>query len=74
MSELALRIEAGVPVPPRRYGKGYTAALRRLQVGQSVLLPRGRKGLYTLIEEAGLKGKATARQVSGGVRVWRISE
>lgn len=71
-----LRIARNVPIPPRRNpgDKGYTATLRRLGVGESVVLPRGPKGLYTLIEAAGLKGKATARQVAGGIRVWRTKE
>ena len=67
-------VERNIPIPPKGMQKGFTAALRKLkQPGQSVLLDRGWKGLYHLIYSVGLKGKVTCRQVSGGIRVWRIA-
>ena len=63
-------IEHDVPLPKPR-GKGYTAALRKLGVGDSVLLPIGLNNAGNVANYAGLTGKYRARAEPGGCRIWR---
>jgi hypothetical protein len=66
-------IEHGIPLPKPR-GKGYTAALRKLAVGDSVFLPIGLNNAGNVANYAGLTGKYRAQSVPGGVRIWRTKE
>lgn len=76
----ALKIESGIPVP-EHYGKGnyrgVSGTLRKLKVGQSVLLEQY-ENTHTPSRLAHQVKKATGfvfvcRAVEGGVRVWRAS-
>jgi hypothetical protein len=69
-----LQVRCGLAVPPRNPGKGYTSALRRLAVGDSVLLPKRIHQVAVIAKAAGITGKYAARTVEGGVRVWRTKE
>lgn len=75
-----LKIEDGIPLPAGRGSGKYghiSDTLRKLQVGQSVLLPMFTKceqlGSIRQLVQAHINGKLTTRVVKGGVRVWRIS-
>ena len=67
-------IEKGIPIPPRpnRGKKGMVQTLRRLEIGDSTLLPTKRNTVGSLIRAAGLIGCTTLRTERKGVRVWRI--
>ena len=64
-----LKIESDIPLSP--LGKGYTAALRKLRVGQSVVFPH-----KECMEVGGItgriEGKFSTRKVADGIRIWRI--
>lgn len=66
-----LKIEKNIPIPPRR-GSGIAAILREMQVGDSVLFPRGdgrnARSTFGRFEPK----KFCTRSVDGGIRVWRI--
>ena len=69
-----IKIEKDVPMPEFR-ASGVTAALRRMDVGDSIFL-RGKKSnnITTIV---GILTKKTERKfmtrtVEGGIRVWRI--
>lgn len=64
-------IEKKKPIPARGPQKGYTAALRKLEVGDSVFIPCGPGPLYSYRKLAGLLGKSTTRREGEGYRVWR---
>lgn len=70
---MSYEIESNIPLPKPR-GKGYTAALRKLKVGDSVLLPIGLNNAGNVANYAGLTGKYRARGEPGGVRIWRTKE
>lgn len=72
-----IKIEKGVPVPPRRTRKGISKyPFRQMEVGDSFLMPD-----YTVVRAWGILGpyakrlgqKYTVRTVEGGARVWRVS-
>lgn len=52
---MKLKIERGVSLPPRNMnpGKGYTATIRKLQPGESVLLPTSTQAAQTLVKQVG---------------------
>ena len=69
-----IKIEKDVPMPEFR-ASGVTAALRKMDVGDSIFL-RGKKSnnITTIV---GILTKKTERKfmtrtVEGGIRVWRI--
>ncbi len=70
-----LKIEKGIPIPARKGGnsKGYAAALRKLDVGDSVVLPVTITTASNTAAHLFGSGKYTARKVDGGTRVWRIA-
>lgn len=70
---MAFDIEHDVPQPKPR-GKGYTEALRKLGVGDSVFLPIGLNNAGNVANYAGLTGKYRAQSQPGGVRIWRTKE
>ncbi len=68
-----MKIDKGVPIPPKRTGrfKGLTETVRRLQLGDSVLLKGAHIGNITSMI-ARVDGKFTCRTQPGGVRIWRV--
>ena len=73
-AETELEIEKGIPMPaPRAWG--ITAALRKMDVGDSIFL-RGKKSnnITTIVAILTKKTerKFVTRMVDGGTRVWRI--
>ena len=69
-----LEIKKGIPMPEPR-ARGITAALRKMDVGDSIFL-RGRKTNRVTNITSLLAKKTgftfTTRTVDGGTRVWRI--
>lgn len=67
-------IEKNVPMPtPRGYAKGLTDAIRRMEVGDSLVIERWmRASVYVIAKRLGDR-KITVRGVDGGCRVWRIA-
>lgn len=65
-----MKIENGIPVPAR--AKGLTVILRKLKVGQSVILPAKGQSARTVARYALGKGKHATRATTGGTRVWRL--
>lgn len=71
----AFAIEKNIRIPSAggARGKGYSAALRKLQKGESVLLPvKLTRHATSLAYQIFGSGRTVARAVEGGVRVWRI--
>jgi len=70
-------IEAGIPIPERIGGsKGYTDAIRKLGVGESVHLPTTKGSAYSLCWAIGFdpgrkRGDFVVRAEGDGARVWR---
>lgn len=70
------KIETGIPLPPRYHNKGWSALLRQLKPGQSVLLPGVSIQTATQLRKqiGGTKEQFTSRTIKGeGTRVWRIA-
>lgn len=68
----ALKVEKNIPLPLAG-NKGYTAILRRLKKGESVLLPTSIQSAAALGARSGRAPKTfTMRMVEGGTRVWCI--
>ena len=67
------RIENRVPIPPPQ-NHGYTAALRKMKVGQSIVLPvRDTASAGAYGQAAWGKGNYATRKIGvRKVRVWRI--
>ena len=73
--KVELKIEDGIPLPLHAgtTGKGYSVAVRKLAVGQSVLLPTSIGSAGVIIRSiGGNRTTHTARQMEGGCRIWRI--
>ena len=69
-----LKIENGVPIPPKGDKKGYVAAVRKLKVGQSVHIPGKHHVAFNAIRGAGGNQTThTGRREGNGCRVWRIA-
>lgn len=67
-----IEIEKGIPIPPIRTKTGLTAALREMQVGDSVFRPGADPtGLSGVIRR--VPGKFVCRKVDGGSRIWRTA-
>ena len=66
-------IERGVPVPAITSPKdrGFTATLRAMGVGDSVVLPTTASTLHNIARR--LSGKFTVRKEGAGFRVWRVA-
>ena len=66
-------IEKNIPIPVLNQGqsKGYSEVLRKLQVGDSVVLPIPRTSLSLAGSILG-SGNFAARKCDGGYRVWRL--
>jgi hypothetical protein len=74
---MKIKIEKGIPAPPPRGGHGELATnLRKMEVGDSILLPLtiNQGSLAARMCEIGrsLGRKFTRRKTSKGHRVWRI--
>lgn len=70
------KIEKGIPYA-RTNSSGATEAARRLlrdgEIGDSMVFPGRREGVYSTFERAGGKGRITVSKAEGGWRVWKIS-
>lgn len=66
-------IEKGIPIPEKRGMHGYSALLRELKPGDSVLLPIVPYRAYGLGWKVLGKGNFRSKKENGGTRVWRIS-
>lgn len=66
-----LKIEKGIPIPQGRHNKGYSEILRKLKVGDSVLLPGQKESVRSLAAKTLGNGKYACRLDKDGVRVWR---
>ena len=76
---MAVMIERGIPIPKQRYstlpgsyGK-YSKVIRKMKVGDSVLLPVTTANATTTAIRCLGSGNFTIRTVDGGIRVWRIN-
>lgn len=74
---MSFKIEEGIPAPARRVvTKGYTAAIRELKRGQSVLLPTTYGSAYSLCaalcQYERKPGEFIVRPEGKGARVWRV--
>ena len=74
-----MKIERGIPIPAARSNHGYSDALRKLKVGESVVLPCSNQTARALIyqilrsKRTPFKGEFTGRKLDGDhTRVWRI--
>ena len=69
-----LKIESDIPIPAKNLGKkGFSAVLRKLKTGQSVVFPGPISTAHNTIRYLG--GNRTThvvRKVEGGYRIWRI--
>ena len=68
------KIEKNVPMPTaRRYAKGMTDAIRRMEVGDSFVIEKAkRRSAYAIAWSLGDR-KISVREVDGPYRVWRIA-
>ena len=67
------KVERGIPIPPVKMG--LTAALRKLQVNESVLVNgKSTNQCSKIIACLKLKesGDFVSRTVEGGTRIWRV--
>ena len=69
------KIDSDVPIPERffRRGKGYSARLKRLEVGQSTVLDTSWPSACKLARDTLGRGRYTSREEVDGVRIWRVS-
>ena len=83
MSHSNLVIEAGVAIPPRKYGKGrspgglnyWDGVVRAMHVGDSVLVHNKKDRLRIIRAFYKAKVKHTARSLEDGKsRFWRIED
>lgn len=69
------QIETGVPVPTDVRGKGITSTLKRLRVGESVVLPTNCVSTQLALLQRNGYGKFTARKLGDKrMRVWKIPD
>jgi hypothetical protein len=72
---MSLRIEDGVPIPPKNIRTGKVVAIKALMPSQSVFFKGARsdtvQSLIYQLRRKGLAGTFTVRTVDGGARVWR---
>ena len=71
----ALVIERGIPAPSRTGPNSITAILRKLRVGESVLVPgktAKRMHDYTGPAKRGTDKHFECKTMTTGVRVWRV--
>lgn len=71
-----LKIEKGIPLPPKKTGPvpgALTQLLRKLRIGESIFVP-GKKSAVNggAIRSAGMTGRCAQRAMNGGTRIWRI--
>jgi len=73
-----IKIERGIPIPGTPVNRGYSALLRQLKVGESVLLPTSNQTVRQLVYQISRSKRHpcsfefTGRKVDGGhTRVWR---
>lgn len=68
-----LKIDKGIPIPLRMgHSKGYSAAVRKLLKGDSVLLPLSTSQASNCAKHILGPGNYAARKEGKGARIWRI--
>lgn len=70
MKNGAFKIESGIPLPPRH--KGYTEAMRKLKVGQSILFDAPINAINPVAHRYFGSGRYACRITKDGTRVWRL--
>lgn len=67
-----IKIEKGIPIPKAK-SQGISAALRAMNVGDSIVMPAAQRGnLYACAKSVGVR--LTLRSIDAGtVRVWRVA-
>ena len=70
---MELKTDTNIPPPPPRRRTGVTAALRAMEIGDSLLLPiltwQANSYAYRVLG----KGNFRARKEHGGTRIWRTA-
>lgn len=66
-----LKIEKGIPVPPKGGKSGMCAVLRQLGVGDSILVHGSRSTAANVSQHILGAGNYTCRKDGDGFRVWR---
>jgi len=74
-----LKIDIGIPIPPRKERKGtYKEIIKKMKVGDSVLLETKNKASAFLITAKRVGKKAISREVEEdgvhGFRVWLVAK
>ena len=67
-----LKIDKGVPIPPPKTHTGMTAAIRKMEVGDSIAFHCGPESVSAAFRRTLGAGSYTARTEGTGCRVWRI--
>lgn len=67
-----VRIDQTRPPPDPPYRTGFTALLRTLNIGESVLLPTLDYKANTVAYRVFGKGNYRSHKEHGGIRIWRI--
>lgn len=71
---MEVQIEKNIPFPDGRGGKGYTAALRMMQIGDSfVIEKKARYSVYKIASTIQPAKFATRTMPDGLVRLWRVA-
>ena len=65
-------IEKGVPIPPPRRRFGWAALLRKLEIGDSVVLPTANWRANSAASRVLGKGHYRSAKEATGTRIWRI--
>lgn len=72
-----LKIEKGIPIPTRSAGGEITSILQKMEVGDSVFVPKPANKVTGSVQYfCGLKkysDRFKIRSVEGGSRIWRIA-
>ena len=70
-----LKIEKGIPIPlGGRKIHGFNAVLKKMKVGDSVVLPRSTSAANSLAKQALGTGNYTIRKIDeSSCRVWKIA-
>lgn len=67
------KIETGIPVPPRQNKHSYSAVMKEMKVGDSVLITNStdRNQISSAASRVFGTGCSVTKKVEGGIRVWR---
>lgn len=74
---MTLTIEHDIPIPEKRHGGSREGSavwqLRRMRVGDSVLVPRPQNWACAIGAHSFGPGRFTTRREAGGTRIWRTA-